>query len=64
MSLKYDLNKRVSCFGNKCSGMRICDCLLDVTLGTLKDMETIPHLWRFYEEKNTGGLNNLFLDLS
>ena len=26
MPLKYDLNNRISCFSNKCSGMRICDC--------------------------------------
>ena len=36
-------------------------CLLDITLGALKDIEAISDLWRFYEEKNTYGLStNLF----
>ena len=59
--MNYKRNRQISCFGSKARGFKLCDCLVDVTLGALENIETINDLWRIYEEKNKFGLGqNLF----
>ena len=61
MPLDYKINRRISCFGSKVYGFKICDCLVDVTLRALESIENINDLWRFYEERNKQCLSlNLF----
>ena len=61
MLLDYKTNRQISCFGLKVYGFKVCDCLVEVTLGTLETINSINDLWRIYEEKCKFGLNtNLF----
>ena len=60
MPLKYKLNKRILDLGERCFGLRICDCLLDLTLVGLENIESINDLWRFYEKENGLRIKDLF----
>ena len=58
MSLDYKINRRITCFGSKVYGFKICDCLLDITLVALETIESINDLWKYYEERNKQDLSS------
>ena len=61
MPLDYKMNRQISCFGSKVFGFKVCDCLADVTLWALENIENINDLRGIYEEKCKFGLDrNLF----
>ena len=54
------MNKRILHLGERCFGLRICDCLLDLTLVGLENIESLNDLWRFYEKENGLRIKDLF----
>ena len=58
--MNFKTNRRISCFGSVIYGFKVCDCLVDVTIGAFNSIGSVTDLWKFYEPKNKYGLGNLF----
>ena len=39
MPLDYKMNRRIYCFGSEVYGFKVCDCLVEVTLGALETIK-------------------------